>query len=440
MTDSGAYRRLLRNPGYFRVFSAGVGSTAGSAISAVCLVWIVWIRTASALDTALLASANLAGVLIFSVFGGAFVDRYDRRRLMIFADLARAVALATVFVVLVTGGFDLGLLLGAEFVIGAFYTLFNPAEMSVVPALVEGPLVADANGLVRASRSTVQFVGTSIGGALIVTVGALSGIGINVLTFLLSASLLTGMRVESPHRAAVAAGRAVRGFFEDVTAGFRWLYRATGFLQLTFSATFFNFCFSVVSTFLVIFATVVLHGSALDFALLLAAEVAGSAIGPLLVSRTGAVRWAGKAWTIPYGAASGALAIALALVPSVAVATVILFALGVLAGFAGTAWLTSAQLLVPSEMQGRYFGIDSLGSVAIIPAAQIGGALLIAAWGTRTTYLAAGILWLLAGIAFLAPRALMRLGYPPRAEDAASFRSDASVAGTPGSPAGTPFD
>jgi MFS family permease len=438
--DSGSYLRLFRNPGYARVFSAGLGSTAGSAIAGVCLIWLVWVDTDSALDIALLGTSALVAGIAFSVFGGTLVDRYDRRRLMILSDLARAAALAVVVIVLLTWGFDLAVLLAASFVVGAFTVLFNPAEQSVVPALVATELVADANGLVRSSRSAIQFVGTSVGGALIVTVGALAGVGINVLTFVLSAALLTGMRVGSPRRAADQVGGGARAYFADVAAGFRWLYRAQGFFQLTLSATFFNFCSTVVGTFLVVFAAVVLHGSALVFAGLLAAEVAGVALGSLLVSRLHAVRWAGRAWTVPYGIVSGALAIVLALWPSIPSALGLLFALGLLGGFAGTAWLTAAQLLVPTELQGRYFGIDNLGSVAILPAAQVGGALLIETWGTQSTYLAAGILWTIAGLVFLLPRALWRLGYPPAPEDAASFRNDASVVGRPRSPSETLSD
>lgn len=434
------YLRLLRNPGYFRVFSAGIGSTAGSAIAGICLIWIVWAATGSALDIALLGTAWLVSAIAFSVFGGTLVDRYDRRRLMILSDLSRAVAVGIVVLVLLRVGFNLPVLLSANFVLGAFSTLFNPAEQSIVPTLVPVELVADANGLVRSSRSTIQFIGASLGGVLIVTLGPLTGVGINVATFVLSAVLLTGMRVSSPRRAAAESGGGARAYLSDVSAGFQWLYRAKGFFQLTLSATFFNFCSSVVGTFLVVFATVVLHGSALVFAGLLAAEVAGTALGSLLVSRLGAERWAGKAWTLPYGVVAGSLAIVLALVPSVPSAIVILFALGTLGGFAGTAWLTAAQLLVPTEMQGRYFGIDSLGSVAILPVAQIGGALLIGVWGTQTTYLVMGVLWLVAGLGFLVPRALWRLGYPPTPEDGASYRTDASVAGTPGSPAGIPSE
>jgi len=428
------YRELLSTPAYTRVFSAGLGSTLGSGISAICFVWIVFTNTGSPLDVALLATSWLVGGILFSVFGGALVDRYDRRRLMIGADIARALAMASVVVVLLFHGFDLLTILVAYFLVGAFTTIFNPAEMAIVPALVRLPLVADANGLVRSSRSAAQFVGTSLGGVLVVTLGAAAGVAANAATFALSATLLLGMSIPVTPQTAPTT-RA--GYLADVRAGFRWLGKARGFLQLTISAMFFNFCGGLVGAFIVVFTTDLLHGSALVFALLLALEVAGTGIGSLLVSRVGAVRWAGKAWTIGAGAASGAGALFLALFPSVPVASVCLFAIGFFGGFAGTAWLTAAQLLVPTEMQGRYFGIDALGSIAIIPAASIGGAFLIEAYGVQFTYLGTAVLWVFAGLVFLVPRALSTLGYPPPETPKVIPRSAGAAAGTTGSPEGT---
>ena len=436
MSEAGSartsYARLIRNANYLRVFSAGIGSFAGSAISGVCLIWIVFESTGSAFDVGLLGTAAVAGSILFSVFGGTLVDRYDRRRLMILSDLVRAAAMGSVVLVLVARGFDLPVILGAYFLIGAFSTVFNPAEQALVPALVGSAEVADANGLVRSSRSSVQFAGAAIGGILIVTTGANTGLAVNALTFLLSATLLAGMRMPSAPRTDLA--RTARpAYFADLKEGFRWLYRAQGFFQLTLSAMLFNFCANFVFTFLVFFTTELLHGSALVFALLLAVEVLGGGIGSLLVGRVGSARYAGKAWTIPYGVASGLLALALIVFPSVPVALGTIFALGVLGGFAGTSWLTAAQLLVPSKLQGRYYGIDNLGSVAILPVAQIGGAVLIGISGLRATYLEVALLWVVAGVAFLFPRALMRLGVPP----GATSRSADAGSGTSGSPAGT---
>jgi Transmembrane secretion effector len=429
-----SYGQLFRNRNYFRVFTAGLGSTAGQAITGVCLVWVVFTETDSALDVAFLGTGFLLSAILFSTIGGTLVDRYDRRRLMITADVARGVAMFVVVLVLAFHGFNLPVLIGAYATVGAFTVLFNPAEQAIVPALVSGDSVADANGLVRSSRAALQFLGASVAGVLIVTVGAVWGIGINVATFALSAALLTGMRVPA---SPVVPGPPVAkpSYFTDLRAGFAWLWQAQAFFQLTMSAMFFNFSANLIATFIVVYSTLVLHGSAIVFASLLAAEVAGSAIGALLVGRTGAVRYAGKAWVIPYGILSGVVALGLPLFPNVAAAIVIMLALGTFGGFAGTAWLTAAQLLVPTEMQGRYFGIDQLGSIAILPAAQIGGALLIAAYGVRETYLAAAVLWVLAGAAFLLPRAMWKLGVEPGVSP--TLRSGAAGAGTSGSPAGT---
>jgi len=429
------YVALFRTGAFVRVFTAGLGSIAGSSIAGVCLIWIVFTRTGSAIDVALLGASGIAAAVAFSAFGGTWVDRYDRRRLMVAADFARAAAMAGIALDLVVRGFDLIPILAAYFVVGAFSTVFNPAEQAIVPSLVEAPLVADANGLVRSSRSALQFVGTAVAGALIVTVGPLLGVVLNAATFLGSGLILLGMTLPA-HLARPARAAGDRpGYFDDVKAGFRWLYRARGFFQLTLSAMFFNFCAGIIGTFLVIFATLVLHGSALVFAGLLAAEVAGQGLGSLLVGPTHAVRWAGRAWVVPYGSASAVLALLLVLVPSVPVSIALVFGLGLLGGFAGTAWLTAAQLLVPTEMQGRYFGIDAFGSVAILPAAQIGGALLIARYGIGATYLLTAIFWLGTGLLFLVPRAMWNLGY--RGPQTPILRTDVDVAGTRGSLGGS---
>jgi MFS family permease len=434
--SSGKYARLLRNAAYLRVFSAGLGSVAGQGIAGVCLVWIVYFSTGSALDVGLLGASYLVAAILFSVFTGAWVDRYDRRRLMILSDFSRALAMGSVVVVLVLRGFDLVAILAAYAVVGAFSTLFNPAEQALVPALVEEGQVADANGLVRSSRSALQFVGTSIAGVLIVTIGGTAGVAANAATFLLSGLLLLGLRVPAEGARLATPRPTGSTYFHDVAEGFRWLWRAQGFFQLTISATFFNFCSNLIATFLVIFATVILHGSALVYALLLAVEVGGTGIGSLAVGRTHGERWAGRAWVLPYGVAGGAVAIVLVLFPSVPIALTALFAIGLLGGYAGTAWLTAAQLLVPTDMQGRYFGIDNLGSIAILPVAQIGGAFLIEAYGIRTTYLAVAILWLVAGLAFMAPRALWNLGYRPKGPEATPRTGDGAP-GTSGSLGGT---
>src|SRR5271170_1558378 len=179
-SPTGSYRLLLREPGYVRVFTAGIGSVGGSVISGVCAIWIVAEATGSTLDVAALATAALVAGILFSLVGGTLVDRYDRRWLMVLSDLVRAVTIALLVVDLEVWGFNLWVFLGANFVVSAFSTVFNPAEQAVVPSLVGPALVPDANGLIRSSRAAIAFAGASVAGALIVTVGPVVGLATNV--------------------------------------------------------------------------------------------------------------------------------------------------------------------------------------------------------------------------------------------------------------------
>jgi MFS transporter, DHA3 family, macrolide efflux protein len=410
----GTYRALFGNAPFVKLFTAGVASVLGATAAQVCLVWLIFVNTHSAIDIAYLGVVGSLSGVAFSLVGGTFVDRYDRRRLMILSDFSRAAMTAILVVILLVHGFSLAAILVEEFVVSAFTVVFNPAEQSYLPAVVGGRDLPDANGLVRSSRNTASFVGASAGGALIVTLGSIPGVAVMGATFLVSGILITLIaRDLAVSRGPPTPIRPRGRFTGDLREGFAWLYRSTGLFQLTISATFFNFFATIFGTFIVFYATDLLHGSALVYAGLLAVSVAGNGIGALLVGRVGAVRYAGKAWVIPYGVLSAALLIVLARFPSIPLAIPLAFAIGLCSSFAGTAWLTAAQLLVPTEMQGRYFGIDGLGSWAIIPLGTILGGILIADIGVGETYLIAGIGWFLAGLVFLVPRSLWHLGYPP---------------------------
>jgi hypothetical protein len=416
--------QLFQNSNFLRLFAAGIASVSGAAIAQVCLIWMIVEQTGSSLDVAYYGIAAVAAGISFSLLGGAIVDRYDRRRLMIVADFSRVATVAGLFVSLELFGFRLGAILLATFVVSAFSTVFNPAEQAITPTLVDPGRVANANGLIQSTRNVASFVGAAVAGGLIVSVGALAGVGYNAATFLVSGILVAQIVLPRTVFAAPPAGArgfgAATVFARQMREGFTWLRQSVGLLELTVSAGFFNFFNTIFGTFLVFYATVALHGSAVQFAALVGLELAGSAAGALLVGRTNGVRFAGKAWVLGYGSVQGAMLALLALLPNAVLADGLVFAMGLIGAYAGTAWLSYAQLAVPPELQGRYFGIDGLGSWVMIPVGQLVGGVLIASIGVSETYLIAGVGWIVAGLAFLAPRALWRLGYRVTDQSAAS--------------------
>jgi hypothetical protein len=393
------------------VFSAGVISTAGSTFSNLAILWIVFASTGSALDVAYVGVANLAGQILVTLPAGVWVDRYSRRRLMILSDVARAGCSTLLAGVLALLGFSLLAVLTVSFAWAAAGAVFNPAEQSLLPALVPSTQIPDANGLIQSSRSIASLVAGPAAGLLILLVGAVPSLWVNAATFVASAALLS--LVVLPVVVAPSGPPRERALLGEMRDGMRWLYAQKGLFQLSVSAGPLNFFNSIFQGFTVVFVVVLLHGSAFTLGVLTAVSVLGAAVGALLVGRTGAIHRAGQVWLLSYGVGTGAMIAVIALVPVLAVAAPLFFGSGLLANYAGATWLSTAQIVVPSEMQGRYFSVDGMLSWGILPLGQVAGGILITAEGVRTAYLIAGLGMVAAALVFLPARALWRWGVPP---------------------------
>ena len=181
-----------------------------------------------------------------------------------------------------------------------------------------------------------------------------------------------------------------RSFVSDAREGFRYISSKRGLLYLTVSAGLLNLLFAMTAPFLVIYAAKALDGGALVYGSLLAAYAIGLGPGALLVGRTRAVAFAGKVWCFT-GFLEGIAILILALSDSVVIALAASLAIGMLSGYGNVTWLSTVQLIVPSEMQGRYFGVDQLGSFVVVPVGQVAGALVIQTLGIRADFLVAAI-------------------------------------------------
>jgi len=133
-----------------------------------------------------------------------------------------------------------------------------------------------------------------------------------------------------------------------------------------------------------------LKGGVLVYGVVSGLFALGWAQGAFISARFRTVRYAGKIWIFA-GVIEGACVVGLALLPYLIPAFTLAFTMGLLLGLTNTTWLTAVQLIVPTEMQGRYFGLDQLGSFAVIPVGQVLGGVIIAASGVVPDFAIAGI-------------------------------------------------
>ncbi|MFH1010464.1 MAG: MFS transporter [bacterium] len=151
--------------GLFPLWLAGFISTMGDEIHWVALLWLIYDLTGSKMATGLVGSAQFLPAVLFGLFAGVLVDRFDRRRVMMAADLARALLVAVIPLLLVSGhlrGFHLGVL---AFAISGFTVAFMPARDALIPELVEKENLTQANALIQGSINLAFLLGAGLAAA-----------------------------------------------------------------------------------------------------------------------------------------------------------------------------------------------------------------------------------------------------------------------------------
>ena len=396
--------RTLRNRNFRRLWIGSVTSAAGASIGSIILIWLVYSTTGSPLAISLLGIVQFLPTLGFGLLAGALVDRLDRRRLMLSCDVARAVCFGALALFVLLYGVSTAVLIGVVFAVATFSTIFRPATNAALPRILEVQELADGNGMLQGGTTVAQFVGSPVGGLLLLTLGAAVGLALNAVTFGISGAMIFLMVIPSgTTRRPIGPGGTKVSLLHDVAEGLRFLRSRTALLTITVTAMGANFFLTIWGGFTVIYAAEQLHQGATGFSILVAANTAGFAIGAVLPGRLGADRAPGL-WLLPTWGLVGFFILGLAGTSSLGIAVALTVGAGLLLSMGNTTWLSGVQRSVPDEYLGRYFATDEAGSFAMIPAGLAIGGILVLAFGIAWTYLLVGVGALLVNLPlFLSP-------------------------------------
>lgn len=405
--------RVLRHRNYRLLWMGSVGATLGASIGNVIINWVVYSATHNPLAITALGVVGFLPTLTFGIYAGALIDRWDRRRLMVNCNIGRAVSYGGLAVSVLVIGVNLPVVLVCIFATATLGTLSRPASNALLPRLLPSQDMTDGNGLLQAGQTAAGFVGSPLGGVVLVVGAALVGaqagpslgLGINGATEALAGALIALMVISPRGSGEPKKERESGSLTSDVREGMRFLRTQEALLTITLLAMVANFFISMFNAYEVVYVVDRLHLGATAFGALLAAATLGFGIGGLLPGRLGADRapgiWAGAGW-----GAAGLPIIVLALTASFVPALLSLFAWSCLLSVGQTAWLSAAQRTVPDKFLGRYFALDEAGSFAMIPAGQVVGGLTILAFGVSRSFLIAGLGASISSFAMLASPAV----------------------------------
>jgi MFS family permease len=186
---------LWQNHAFVRVWAAASISVFGSLTTRIALPLVAILTLgAGAIEVAVLRSMDVAAALVVGLVAGAWVDRLRRRPVLIWADLGRAVLLATIPVSFVMGTLALWQLIAVAGLAAVLTTFFDAADNAYLPTIVERERLVEANSALAATGSVAEFAGFGISGFLVQLLTGPITIVLNAITYLISAVLLLSVR------------------------------------------------------------------------------------------------------------------------------------------------------------------------------------------------------------------------------------------------------
>ena len=342
-------------------------SSIGTWMQIVAQNWLIVSLTNSPFYLGLDAFLQQLQIILFSLIGGVFADRYDRRRTLLLSQCVQMGTSGTLALLMFLNGrqimhLEIWHVLALSFVTGCAQSFGGPAYQSLIPSLVDKKDLPNAVALNSIQFNVARVLGPLAFGA---TLWAFSGWGynerqamnacflLNSISFLVVINTLMMLRVK--HIPPATSGRMQ----EELKIGLNYVRRhdsLAALIVLAASTTFLGFA---LLTFLPIFAKQIFHEGANTFAHLMAFSGAGSIVGALIVA------WLGKfpkmGWTaLIVQAVYGLLIIGFAVSRVLWLSDILLFCTGAALMVVFSTVTSLVQLIAPNEMRGRVMSIYML--------------------------------------------------------------------------------
>jgi MFS family permease len=378
------------------LLSSSAVSNLGDGIGKVAFPLLAANLTRDPVLIAGLSATQFLPWLLFGVVAGTLIDRVDRRKAMIIANLVRAVVVGVMGVLVYFDTVSISLVYAAALLIGTAETVADSAANVLIPAVVDQGRLEEANSKLQACEIVGQtFLGGPIGSATFAIFAAFPFL-LNSAGFALAAVLLLGLagtyRARSP-----AEPTRLR---TDLTDGISWLRRSPILLRLVVIAGLVSLTTELAQAQLVLYALQDMRLSDATFGFFAfvggMGGLAGAGLAPRLIKRS-------SRRTVLVGGivfcAIGFAGMGVSAMPTVSAILFGVFAAAVVS--VNVVLATIRHTLVPSDILGRVLGVWRTVVWGAVPVGALLGGLMTAALGTAgRTFLVSGLL--LVGIAAFA--------------------------------------
>lgn len=278
---------LWRDRGFVLLWGGQGASEIGSSVTAIALplVAVVFLKC-TPFQVGVLTALNTLPFLLVALPAGAIVDRRRRHRVMMWCDLGRFLALATLPLATVPGlRITYPHLLAVALVTGVLGVFFDVAYRSYLPVLLEQQDLAEGNRLLSTTESLAHFAGPSIGGVVIGWLGAARAIALDAASYGVSALSLALIRRPEPEPVPRTRERTMR---REIREGLAFVLGHPVLRRVMAASAAANFFGTVNFAVEMLFLVRVLHASPTTVGWVLSLSALGGASGALIAPRLAA--------------------------------------------------------------------------------------------------------------------------------------------------------
>lgn len=356
MSQSSIVRRTFRAFRHrdFRVIWVGAcASTVGTFVQQFAQSWLVYDLTKNPFYLGLDLFLGQLPIILFSLVGGVFADRMDRRKMLLgsqYIQMTCAFVLAALFF---TRTVTIWEILSLSFLVGVGQSFGGPAYSALLPTLVPSEDLANAIALNSVQFNLARVLGPALGGLAYATLGATWCFALNGVSYL---AVIASLMLIQAH---FVTPKSKDPILKSMQQGLAFIRQREGLSSLVFLAFLTTILgFSYIG-FLPVIVQTIFHRGAQTYQLLLISSGAGSIVGGLLVAASGELKRHGYVVLLTL-IGLGATIAGFAWSRWLLLSCLLLFLSGVAMIASASLLLSLVQLIVSDQMRGRVMSVYNL--------------------------------------------------------------------------------
>jgi predicted MFS family arabinose efflux permease len=379
----------------FRLMWVGAcASTIGTFVQQFAQSWLVYDLTKDPFYLGLDLFLGQLPIMMFSLFGGVFADRMDRRRMLLASQYIQMACAFLLAILYLTHKVEVWHILTLSFFVGLGQSFGGPAYSALLPTLVASEDLANAIAMNSIQFNLARIIGPTIGGLTYTALGATWCFTLNGISYIAVIASLFMIQVK------FVPPKSHERVLASMKEGIRFIRQRDGMsalVVLAFCTTLFGFS---LHGFLPVFVRNIFHKGPETYTLLLVFSGAGSISGALTVAAMGKLKRQGRI-TLLILIALGIITAGFALSKWLPLSCILIFLGGAALMASASLMLSLVQLIATDAMRGRVMSVYNLAFRAGIPLGALALGKLIPVFGVSTALSAAGMMLVAVSAYFL---------------------------------------